>query len=97
MTYPVCSSEVKLCAEDYKTYFYEKCQVCNHCLTYMNAIIKPEDYLDEKHSNWFNNPNFTLFKDILNVDCDNNELSDKRIIYLGSRSLYGNILSGKNC
>lgn len=46
-----------------------RCPNCDHCFTDINQLAcresYDESYYDEKHKNWFNNPNTRLFKYIL--------------------------------
>lgn len=61
-----------------KSYFYKRlkevslyqCDNCNHRFTDINNITNNEkysnNYYEEKHNNWFDNPNIRLFEDIWN-------------------------------
>lgn len=75
-----------------------RCPSCDHCFTNVSALETTEqydqDYYTEKHSNWFENPNFPLFEHIskifqqlhahakvLDVGCGKGDL----LCYLSSR------------
>ncbi len=77
-----------------------RCNNCSHCFTDIDTIINNEtysnDYFEEKHKNWFDNPNIRLFEyiykkinalgldnpTVLDVGCGNGDL----LRYLSNKS-----------
>ncbi len=102
---PICGAESKFLPLNIGVDL-NRCPNCDHCFTNLSSLETTEqytqDYYTDKHSNWFENPNFKLFKiisdmllqvkpnaKILDVGCGKGDL----LRYL--RSLHPNLeLSG---
>ena len=64
---PICGTKSSFLPLDIGVNLY-RCPTCDHCFTNVSALEEMEqyegDYYDDKHSNWFENPNFKLFEEI---------------------------------
>jgi SAM-dependent methyltransferase len=67
---PVCSSKSRREMSLHDVHLY-RCHVCDHCFTDVSSLRAEEqysaDYYEEKHRNWFENPNWPLFSHIERV------------------------------
>jgi len=64
MPCPICKTDT--CISDTKMYLYS-CKSCHHTFTKLPAGMQETyegEYFEEDHKNWFENPNFQLFKNI---------------------------------
>lgn len=64
---PVCGTESNFLPLNIGVDLY-RCPSCDHCFTNVSTLEATEqynqDYYTDKHSNWFENPNFKLFEHI---------------------------------
>jgi 2-polyprenyl-3-methyl-5-hydroxy-6-metoxy-1,4-benzoquinol methylase len=67
---PVCSTESNFLPLYIGVDLY-RCPNCDHCFTNVSTLEATEqynqDYYTDKHSNWFENPNFKLFEHISKI------------------------------
>jgi SAM-dependent methyltransferase len=95
----VCNNESDFYRKLQEVTLYQ-CDNCNHRFTDVNTIINNEtysnDYFEEKHKNWFDNPNILLFEyiyekinslgldnpSVLDVGCGNGDF----LRYLSNKS-----------
>lgn len=71
----VCGSKSYFCHQHPDAKIY-RCKICTHCFSILDENIEDESYsptyFEETHKNWFENPNYSLFKKISGDMISNN-------------------------
>ena len=78
MACKVCGSKSYYCHQHSDAKIY-RCKDCSHCFSILNEDIEDESYspsyFEETHKNWFENPNYSLFKKIsVNMISNNSQI-----------------------
>ncbi len=94
----VCSAMSNLSLSFNDIYLY-RCPVCDHCFTDVDKIVTNEkydpEYFNEKHKNWFMNPNIYLYNKI--IECFNGLPGDASVLDVGcGRGHFLRYLRSKN-